>query len=78
MLMTAVSDDFFPCKVGDNRLDVGDWFEILKINLGYWKKGYSHVGDIVMLMTYSWWLFKNVSARRQNRHQHLQIVTTSM
>jgi len=57
MLMTAVSDDFCPCKVGDNRLDVGDWFEILVINLGYWKKIYSNVGDIVMLVTlWCWWL----------------------
>ena len=25
--------------------------------------GYSHVGDIVMLVTYSWWQFKNVGDR---------------
>ena len=26
-------------------------------------KGYSHVGDILMLVTYSWWQFKNVGDR---------------
>ena len=27
------------------------------------QKGYSHVGDIVMLLTYSWWQFKSVGDR---------------